>query len=78
MMVTSIVTDKSLARVTRTHARTHAHTHARTHARTHTHTHTHTHTETRVTYVNICKTTYDFASNDRALWVLSAEHGLEF
>ena len=51
MMVSSTVSEESLARDTharthvRTHARTYARTHVRTHARTHTtHTHRHAHT----------------------------------
>ena len=43
-MMTSIVSEESLAMDTHTHTDTH--THARTHSRTRTHAHTHTHGRT--------------------------------
>ena len=47
MMMTSIVSEESLARDRRMHARTHTHTH------THTDTHTHTHTHSAGTFILI-------------------------
>ena len=63
MMMTSTVSEESLATDTHTHTHTHTHTlsHARTHVRTHAHTHTHIHTHTHthgVVYVKICKVAY--------------------
>ena len=41
LMMTSIISEESLARDGQTDRPTHAHTHARTHTHSHTYTHTH-------------------------------------